>query len=119
MPLRVSLKTALRSVSSVEDIIVEIHTDNGPVGYGEAPPTGAKAAVDMALYDLYGQAYGIPVYKMLGGAVFDKQLLTVSDAPGLGFHGIENLVYLDDPIKQRNPRLPLPASGDRILISTS
>lgn len=120
VPLRVPFKTALRSVSSVEDIIVEIHTDTGHVGYGEAPPTGAitgdttgailgalrdhivktivgkdveefepllqtmnkcivgntsaKAAVDMALYDLYGQLYRIPVYKMLGGS--RKQIVT-------------------------------------------
>lgn len=112
--LRVPFKTALRSVSSVEDVIVEIHTDTGAVGYGEAPPTGvitgdttgaiigairdhiaktiigrdvddfedlmialnaciqkntsAKAAVDMALWDLYGQLYKIPVYKLMGGA---------------------------------------------------
>lgn len=114
IPLRVPFKTALRSVSSVEDVIVEIHTDTGAVGYGEAPPTGvitgdttgaitgaiqdhigrsilgrdvddfedliqsvqkcivkntsAKAAVDMALWDLYGQLYQIPVYKLMGGA---------------------------------------------------
>lgn len=114
VPLRVPFKTALRSVSSVEDVVVEIHTDTGAVGYGEAPPTGvitgdttgsiigairdhiaktligrnvddfenlmialngcvvkntsAKAAVDMALWDLYGQLYKIPVYKMMGGA---------------------------------------------------
>lgn len=114
VPLRVPFKTALRSVSSVEDVIVEIITDTGAVGYGEAPPTGvitgdttgaiigairdhiaktiigrdvddfedvlravqncvlhntsAKAAVDMALWDLYGQLYRIPVYKLLGGA---------------------------------------------------
>lgn len=113
VPLRVPFKTALRSVSSVEDIIVEIHTDSGQTGYGEAPPTGAvtgdttgaiigalkdhliktivgrdvddfeeliqavnkcivkntsaKAAVDMALYDLYGQLYKLPVYKLFGG----------------------------------------------------
>lgn len=41
VPLRVPFKTALRSVNSVEDIIVEIHTDTGEIGYGEAPPTGA------------------------------------------------------------------------------
>ena len=41
VPLRVPFKTALRSVSSVEDVIVEIHTDTGAIGYGEAPPTGA------------------------------------------------------------------------------
>ena len=114
VPLRVPFKTALRSVSSVEDVIVEIHTDTGHVGYGEAPPTGAitgdttgaiigalkdhliktivgrdvdefedliqavnkcivkntsaKAAVDMTLYDLYGQLYKLPVYKLFGGA---------------------------------------------------
>ena len=40
VPLRVPFKTALRRVDSVEDVIVEIHTDTGAVGYGEAPPTG-------------------------------------------------------------------------------
>lgn len=120
VPLRVPFKTALRSVSSVEDVIVEIHTDTGHVGYGEAPPTGAitgdttgaiigalkdhliktivgrdvdefedliqavnkcivkntsaKAAVDMALYDLYGQLYKLPVYKLFGGA--QKKIVT-------------------------------------------
>lgn len=114
VPLRVPFKTALRTVNSVEDVVVEIHTDTGAVGYGEAPPTGAitgdttgailgalrdhiiktivgrevddfeslmmavnkcvvhnssaKAAVDMALWDLYGQLYSIPVYKLLGGS---------------------------------------------------
>ena len=114
VPLRVPFKTALRTVNSVEDVVVEIHTDTGAVGYGEAPPTGvitgdttgaiigaiqdhiskniigkdvddfenllmlvqscilkntsAKAAVDMALWYLYGQLYKIPVYKMMGGS---------------------------------------------------
>ena len=120
VPLRVPFKTALRSVSSVEDVIVEIHTDTGHVGYGEAPPTGAitgdttgaiigalkdhliktivgrdvddfedliqavnrcivkntsaKAAVDMALYDLYGQLYKLPVCKLFGGS--KKKIVT-------------------------------------------
>ena len=120
VPLRVPFKTALRTVNSVEDVIVEIHTDVGALGYGEAPPTGvitgdttgaiigaindhiakniigmdidnledilqkiqksivhnssAKAAVDMAVWDLYGQLYKIPVYKLLGGA--RKQIVT-------------------------------------------
>ena len=114
VPLRVPFKTALRTVNSVEDIVVELHTDTGAIGYGEAPPTGpitgdtaggivgaireliapvilnqevddfealtarvqragvhntsAKAAVDMALWDLYGQLHRIPVHKLLGGA---------------------------------------------------
>ena len=32
-PLRVPFKTALRTVSSVEDVIVELHTDTGAVGF--------------------------------------------------------------------------------------
>ena len=114
VPLRVPFKTALRTVDSVRDVVVEIDTDTGEKGLGEAPPTGvitgdttgaiigaiqdhiagkligrdvdefedviqevqkavvhntsAKAAVDMALYDLYGQLYHITVYKLLGGA---------------------------------------------------
>jgi len=120
VPLRTPFKTALRSVSSVEDVIVEIHTDTGNIGYGEAPPTGAitgdttlaiigaiqdhiaksiigkdldefedllqivqkcivgntsaKAAVDMALWDLYGQMHNIPVYQLMGSA--RKQIVT-------------------------------------------
>ena len=120
VPLIHPFKTALRTVNSVEDVVVEIHTDTGAVGYGEAPPTGvitgdttgaiigaiqdhiakniigkdvdefetlcqtvqksivhnssAKAAVDMALWDLYGQLYHIPVYKLMGGA--RKQIVT-------------------------------------------
>ena len=114
IPLVTPFKTALRTVNSVEDVVVEIHTDTGAIGYGEAPPTGvitgdttgaiigairdhiskaiigkdvddfenlmmavqssmvkntsAKAAVDMALWDLYGQLYKIPAYKLMGGS---------------------------------------------------
>ncbi len=113
VPLKTPFKTALRTVNSVEDIIVEVHTDTGNIGYGEAPPTGvitgdtkgsiigalndhikkniigmdienfedimlkldkcvvknnsAKAAIDIALYDLYGQLLNAPIYKILGG----------------------------------------------------
>ncbi|KUO77503.1 MAG: dipeptide epimerase [Clostridia bacterium BRH_c25] len=113
VPLKRPFKTALRTVNSVEDVIVEVVTDTGNTGYGEAPPTAvitgdtigsvveaienviskqligmeienieeimkrlngclvkntsAKAAVDMAIYDLYGQLYNAPLYKLLGG----------------------------------------------------
>ncbi len=113
VPLKTPFKTALRTVNSVEDIIIEVHTDTGNIGYGEAPPTGvitgdtkgsiigalndhikkniigmdienfedimlkldkcvvknnsAKAAIDIALYDLYGQLLNAPIYKILGG----------------------------------------------------
>lgn len=114
VPLLVPFKTALRTANSAEDIIVEVYTDNGMVGFGEAPPTGvitgdttgailgaleahiknamigceiedlentmkklqgcvhgntsAKAAVDMAIYDLFGQMCKTPCYQLFGGA---------------------------------------------------
>lgn len=120
VPLKTPFKTALRTVNSVEDIIVRIETNTGFVGYGEAPPTGvvtgdttgaiigaieehikklligreidnieeimkvldksvvkntsAKAAVDIAIYDLYGQLYNAPLYKLLGG--YRKEITT-------------------------------------------
>ena len=113
VPLKTPFKTALRTVDTVEDIIVSIHTDSGHVGYGEAAATAvitgdthgsmieaigkviaprlvgedianlnrivrlvqtalerntsAKAAVEIAVYDLWGQLYGAPLYRMLGG----------------------------------------------------
>ncbi len=113
VPLKTPFKTALRTVETVEDIVVQIHTDTGHIGYGEAPATAvitgdthgsiveaidkfiaprligqeianlnritqliqtalekntsAKAAVEIAIYDLFGQLYGAPLYKMLGG----------------------------------------------------
>ena len=119
-PLKRPFKTALRTVTHVDDVLVKIHTDTGNIGYGTAAPavpiTGdtssnirksikglikklliglsiesfedvilrlhtseiknnsAKAAVDIALYDLYGQLYNAPVYKLLGG--HRKELIT-------------------------------------------
>jgi o-succinylbenzoate synthase len=113
VPLKTPFKTALRTVETVEDIVVIIHTDSGHVGYGEAPATAvitgdthgsivsainkfiaprligedianlnritrliqgalerntsAKAAVEIAVYDLWAQLYGAPLYKVLGG----------------------------------------------------
>lgn len=113
IPLRTSFKTALRTIDHIASIVVEVDTDAGVTGIGEAHPTGpitgeshgsvrgaihefilpklkgkeianledtlntldvsiikntsAKAAVDMALFDLFGRLYNIPVYRMLGG----------------------------------------------------
>ncbi len=113
VPLKTPFKTALRTVDTVEDIVVSIHTDTGNVGYGEAAATAvitgdthgsiieaidkviaprligediadlnrivrriqsslerntsAKAAVEIAIYDLWAQLYGAPLYRMLGG----------------------------------------------------
>ncbi len=118
--LRVPFKTALRTVDSIEDVVLELECSDGRVGRGEAPPTAAitgetldsitaalrdhicpklvgrdiedfqaictevqnaiignssaKAAADIALWDLYAQYCGLPVYKLLGGG--DPLLVT-------------------------------------------
>ncbi len=138
VPLKKPFKTALRTVNSVEDVIVRIETDTGHVGYGEAPPTGvitgdttgsirgaikdhikknligmdienleeimlklessvvrntsAKAAIDIAIHDLYGQLYNAPVFQLLGG--YRKEITTditisVNDPEKMALDSIE------------------------------
>jgi L-alanine-DL-glutamate epimerase-like enolase superfamily enzyme len=111
VPLRTPFKTALRQVDALEDVVLELQTDNGYLGYGEAPPTvaitgdslesieaglrthilpalmgcevsnveenclrvqnampgssSAKAAAEIALYDLHAQQRGLPLYQAL------------------------------------------------------
>ncbi len=113
VPLKTPFKTALRTVTAIEDVVVIIDTDTGHTGHGSAPATAvitgdthgsileairkvigpaiigreiadlnnltntvahaivrnfsAKAAVEIAIYDLYGQLYNAPLYKLLGG----------------------------------------------------
>lgn len=120
VPLVTPFKTALRTVTNIDDLVVIIETDRGEVGYGSAPATpmitgdthgsvmaaidtvikplligryivniselttivqsalikntSAKAAVEIALYDLWGKLYQAPLYKLLGGG--NSQLKT-------------------------------------------
>jgi len=120
IPLKSPFTTALRSVDTLQEVVVLIHTDTGHTGYGAAPPTApitgetigsvldavrlhiappligqpaghlnqnlvkvhaallhntsAKAAVEIALYDLWAQLHNAPLYQMLGGGV--PQLMT-------------------------------------------
>ncbi len=113
IPLRTPFKTALRTVDCIEDAVIRLETDEGHLGYGEAPPTvaitgdslesilqalrerigpallgcavaelddncrrvqaalpgtrSAKAAAEIALYDLHAQSLGVPLYRALGG----------------------------------------------------
>lgn len=112
IPLVTPFKTALRTVNSVNDLIVKVTAEDGTEGYGEAPPTAvitgdtkesieaairyyiarpslawiwkicleswqkwkkslakntsAKAAVDIALYDLYAKLQNKPLFRLLG-----------------------------------------------------
>ncbi|SHJ81522.1 muconate cycloisomerase [Clostridium amylolyticum] len=148
VPLKKPFKTALRTVNSVEDIIVKIETDSGNVGYGEAPPTAvitgdttgsivgaieeyirpqllgkdienfeelmlildkslvkntsAKAAVDIALYDLYGQMLKAPLYKIWGG--YRKEIITditisVNDPEQMSKDSLEAIALGYDTLK--------------------
>lgn len=111
--LRKPFITALRTVHTVQSVIIKLTTDNGLIGWGEAVPThvitgdciggiryvidnvlaplligqdiiqrevimermqqaiigntSAKAAVDIAVNDLFGQLCGLPLVHMLGG----------------------------------------------------
>ena len=70
----------------------------------------AKAAVDMALYDIIGKALGTPVYNLLGGRVRESAPLSMSimiaeldamvaqakAAIGRGFAGVKVKVGIDD-----------------------
>lgn len=113
IPLKKPFKTALRQVSSAEDIIIKVIADSGEVGFGNAPPTAvitgdsqdsviaairdtlgpriigmpvenlegimtildsgmlhnhsAKAALDIAVHDLFGKCFGLPLYTLFGG----------------------------------------------------
>lgn len=112
VPLRHPFVTALRTVTHVTDAVVRLRSDDGLVGFGEAPPTpqitgetlaslrgaweflqprvvgaefddptallddidaalvhnsSAKAALDMALHDLWGRSLRTPCWQAWGG----------------------------------------------------
>lgn len=46
IPLKKTFKTALRTVDSAENTVIMVHTDDGQIGFGEAPPTKAITGED-------------------------------------------------------------------------
>ena len=130
IPLVTPFKTALRTVNSVNDLIVKVTAEDGTEGYGEAPPTAvitgdtkesieaairyyiaptikgmdledlpaimqklekclaknttAKAAVDIALYDLYAKLQKKPLFRLLGkgGAKDVERIREIRNAVG-------------------------------------
>ena len=128
IPLITPFKTALRTVTEIENILVTVTTDSQLVGYGGAAPTAvitgdtlgsimggiehiranivgmslensepvfqtlnnclvgnpsAKAAVDMALYDIIAKSLNVPLYRLLGGKAHEIETdITISlDTP--------------------------------------
>jgi L-alanine-DL-glutamate epimerase-like enolase superfamily enzyme len=146
IPLIAPFKTALRTVSQIENIMVTVMTDSALLGYGGAAPTAvitgdtlasitggiehirdnivgmrledaeqvfqrlnsclignssAKAAVDMAIYDLIAKSLDVPLYHLLGGMA----------------HTIETdkTVSLDTPERMIAESLDILQKGFRIL----
>lgn len=175
VPLKTPFKTALRTVDKVEDIVVMVHTDDGRVGYGEAPATAvitgdthgsivdairhyiaprligqdvadlnritkliqdtmekntsAKAAVEIAVYDLWGQLYGAPLYKLLGGGdpvittditisvdYIDKMVADSIAAVERGFESLKIKVGKDIGVDIERVRAIYAAVEDRALL---
>jgi len=175
VPLKTAFKTALRTVELVEDIVVMIHTDDGRIGYGEAPATAvitgdthdsivaairyyigprvigedisdlnritgliqcsmannssAKAAVEIAVYDLFGQLHGAPLYKLLGGGVpslttditisvdhVDKMVADSIEAVGRGFGSLKIKVGKDIGVDVERIKAIHAAVGNRALL---
>ena len=175
VPLRTPFKTALRTVELVEDIVVMIHTDDGRIGYGEAPATAvitgdthgsivaairhyigprligedisdlnritgliqsslesnssAKAAVEIAVHDLFGQFHGAPLYKLLGGGVpvittditisvddIDKMVADSINAVERGFKSLKIKVGKDIGVDVERIKAIHSAVGSRALL---
>lgn len=86
VPLKVPFKTALRSVSEVNDLVIMVETDTGLVGFGEAPPTAVitgdllgsmRAALDLIAPRLLGkklQDFNALLRTLHGGVIHHHSL---------------------------------------------
>lgn len=83
--------------------------------HGVAPRNAAYGAAEQVVFDLVGKAWGVPVYKLLGGGYRDRVLVdywTARRTPEdlarkalegkqKGFHGIKIKCALEDPNVER------------------
>jgi o-succinylbenzoate synthase len=175
VPLKTPFKTALRTVDTIEDIVIMMDTDTGHIGYGEAPATAvitgdthgsiieaihkviapriigqeianlnritrliqsaleknssAKAAVEIAVYDLFAQLYEAPLYKILGGGdplittditisvdYIDKMVADSLAAVERGFESLKVKVGKDIELDVERVKAIYAAVEDRALI---
>ncbi len=175
VPLKTPFKTAMRTVTEIEDVVVIIETDTGHAGFGSAPATAvitgdthgsiieainkvispaligrdiadlnnltdtiqnsivrnysAKAATETAIYDLYGQLYDAPLYKLLGGGdnvittditisvdYIDKMVEDTQNAIDLGFETLKIKVGKDPALDIERIKAIYAAVNERALI---
>lgn len=89
----------------------------------------AKAAVEIAVYDLFGQLYGAPLYKLLGGGdnviitditisvdYIDKMVQDALDAVERGFETLKVKVGKDPALDIERIKAIYAATSDRALI---
>ena len=89
----------------------------------------AKAATEMAIYDLYGQLYDAPLYKLLGGGdnvittditisvdYIDKMVEDTMDAIDLGFETLKIKVGKDPALDIKRIKAIYAAVNERALI---
>ena len=74
LPLVHPFKTALRTVEAVEDVVVRVVSDDGTVGYGEAPPTGPSAGATTG--GIVGGILELIAPALLGQEVDDFETVT-------------------------------------------
>ena len=81
----------------------------------------ALSALDQALWDITGKAYGLPVYKLLGGAVRDRvraythanDIPTAAVLIGQGFHALKTSGWIAADSDAREEELPF-ALADKL-----
>jgi len=91
----------------------------GGSGYVGGPvKMSAISGIDIALWDLAGKAYGVPIYKLLGGACRDRVRMYRAVGPGAPWYVEPGLPYrAGRPAGGRPPSDPAAwAEGARVIV---